>query len=131
MAPSKTRQRGEGKIGCILSLLVFIVGVALALKLVPVWYSNNNLRAYAADLALEAGVKTIPTMMAQLRSKAKELDIPEALDEGAITVTTLGPSSEGNCTITLNYSRVVDLYGIYPVTFTTNEVINRHYVDAR
>jgi hypothetical protein len=131
MAARMAPERGEGKIGCILSLLVFIVAVALALKLVPVWYSNNNLREYAADLALTAGIRPVPTLDAQLRSKAKELDIPEALADGAMTIQTVGPSSDGLCTITLDYARVVDLYGVYPLTITTHESIVRHYVNAQ
>ena len=131
MGSTHRNARGEGKIGCVLSLLVLIAAVAAALKVVPVFYSNSGLADAAADVAGEAGLYPVPALVAKLRGKAQELDIPEALGEGAMTLATAGTKSAGTCTVTLNYTRAVDFYGMYSMTIATQKVISRPYMDAR
>ncbi len=125
------RARGEGKIGCILSLLVFIIGIGVGLKVIPIYYNNNSLESYAGELAGQAGIKNAATILAQLRDRAKELEIPEALRPGGITVSTSGTSSEGTCTVQLHYSRPVDLYGVYRFEMTEEKRILKPYMDVR
>ncbi len=131
MNPGNTRERGEGKAGCIVTLLVLIIGIAAGVKLFPVFYSNNSLAEYAGDLAGQAGLKPEPLLVSMLRAKAQALEIPEALDESAMTINVHGDSQSGICTINLNYSRTVDLYGVYPLTIDTHKTITRNFVDAR
>ena len=131
MNPGHTRARGEGKVGCIVSLLVLLIGIAAGVKIFPVFYSDNNLLEYAGDLAGQAGLKPVPMLESMLRAKAQALDIPEALDESAMTISVHGDSQSGICTITFNYSRTVDLYGVYPLTIETHKTITKNYVDAR
>jgi hypothetical protein len=131
MGSSQSSQRGEGKIGCILTLLVFVAAVAVGLKVVPVYYANSNLQEYAADVAGEAGLYGLPELQAKMRAKAGELGIPEAVADGAIVITTTGSRSNGICTITIDYSRTVDLYGAYPLVVATRKVVTRPYMDAR
>ncbi|MDR3671604.1 MAG: hypothetical protein P4L36_12215 [Holophaga sp.] len=128
---SHSSQRGEGKIGCILTLLVFLAALALGLKVVPVYYANSNLQEYANDVAGEAGLYPLPELTAKMRAKASDLGIPEALADGAITISTTGSRSNGLCTITLDYARTVDLYGTYPLVVATKKVVSRPYMDAR
>jgi hypothetical protein len=128
---TSSRERGEGKIGCILSLLVLAGGIAVGLKVVPVLYSNNALEEYAADVATKASIFPVPALELQLRDKAKELEIPEALAEGAMTISASGTQQVGTCTVKLTYSRKVDLYGVYPLTFETRKVITKGYMDVR
>ena len=44
MIPSQSRQRGEGKVGCIVSLLVLGSLTAAAFKAVPIYWSDNELK---------------------------------------------------------------------------------------
>jgi hypothetical protein len=131
MAASHSRARGEGKVGCLLTLAVLMAAGALAYKVVPVYYADSNLADYASDVAGEAGLNEIPALQAKLRTKAQELEIPEALDEGAITIHTTGTRAAGSCTIVLDYTQTVDLYGIYPLVITTRKAITRQYMDLR
>jgi len=131
MGSSHRNQRGEGKIGCFLTLLVLLLAGAAALKVVPVWYTNSGLADAASDIAVEAGLYPVPALMAKLRSKAQELDIPEALTEDAMTIATVGEKSAGTCTVTFNYTREVDFYGAYKLNISTQKVISRAYKDYR
>jgi len=131
MGSSHSRAHGEGKVGCMLALAAVIVAAALAFKLVPVYYADSNLADYAADVAGEAGLNEIPALEAKLRAKAQELQIPEALEQGAITIRTVGTKSAGSCTIVLDYTQTVDLYGIYPMVINTRKAITRQYMDLR
>jgi hypothetical protein len=117
--------------GCLLSIAALLVAAALAYKLVPVYYADSNLADYAADVAGEAGLHPIPALEAMVRAKAEELQIPEALEEGAISIRTTGSPSKGACTIVLDYTQTVDLYGIYPMAITTRKAITRAYADLR
>ena len=124
-------QRGEGKVGCVTSLLVLAIMVALAMKLVPVFYSDNGLANAAEDLGSRAGILSLPILEAQLRGKANDLEIPEALAKGAMTIRIQGDKQSGSCLITLHYTRRVDLYGIYTLPISTEKTITRPYMDAR
>jgi hypothetical protein len=131
MIPYRTRERGEGQIGCVLTLLVLIAAGALAVKVMPVYYSDYNLQDFAGELATKAGIFPIPALELQMRDKARELEIPEAMAKGAITITTAGEKSAGSCTITLHYARTVDLYGITPMVISTQKTFTRAYMDVR
>jgi hypothetical protein len=131
MTPSGTRERGEGRIGCILSLLVLIAAVALTFKLLPVFYANFALRNYAEELGSKAGLYPPEVLELQLRDKARELRIPEALGEGAVAITTTGGQASGVCTINLRYRQTVDLYGITTFVVDTEKTITSPYMDSR
>ena len=131
MAQSRIAERGEGRIGCFLTLVALAVAVAVGLKVVPVYYSNSSLVETAEETAAQAGVATAPALAARMRAKAMELDIPEAAADGAVTITTTGSKSLGTCTIVFDYTRVVDLYGFYSVNIATHKVVTRPFMDAR
>lgn len=129
MTPSfRTRQAGEGKVGCFVTLALLVVAIAALIKAGPVYYSNNELvSAINNDIAPMASRATDEEVAAQIRAKAKSLEIPEALRPGAVTVSIQPSSSDtpGNVHIVLRYERPVDFYGVYSYTFVTNEVIDR------
>jgi len=131
MGTVRSSEAGEGKIGCIFTLLILAAAVGVAMKLVPVYYSNSNLADTAGEVAGQAGLFTAPSLNERLRAKAAELGIPEAGAEGAMTVSVSGEKSSGTCTIKLNYTRVVDLYGVYSFPVETHSSITRQYMDAR
>jgi hypothetical protein len=128
----RRKERGEGKIGCIVSLLVLAAGIGVGLKVLPVLYSNYSLAEYAGEVAGKAGLYKIEGLQGDLRDKARELGVTEALARGAMTLSTTGnPTDGGICTVSLKYSREVDLYGYYKFTINTDDKIARKYVDAR
>jgi hypothetical protein len=131
MVPSNDSERGEGKIGCILSLLALVLVVAVGVKLAPVFYGNSNLTEAAGEVAGEAALYPIPSLESKLRAKAVELDIPEAVADGAIAITTSGGKATGTCTVMINYTRAVDFYGFYSLAITTRKVVTRPYMDSR
>jgi hypothetical protein len=125
MARNRQGQRGEGKVGCILSLLVFLVLAGVAAKIVPYWWSVDQLVNTADELASRAGVLNNDTLMAQLKAKAREQELPEAMAPGAIRVTLQGAGESGMCTITLKFSRDLDMYGITKFTWATDKTISK------
>lgn len=127
-ASFRTRQAGEGKVGCILTLAIVVVAVAAGIKAIPIYYSNNELvSACENDIAPMASRASDEEVMAQVRAKAKELEIQEALAPGAITVRVIpsGGDTPGNVHIGLDYSREVDFYGVTTYRFETKESIDR------
>lgn len=131
MTASRTNERGEGKVGCIMTLLVLGAAVAAGIKAFPVYYANNSLQNFAEETAPKAALYPPKALELQMRDKVKELNIPEALAPGAITVTVSGDKSAGNCTITLNYSTVIDFYGLTSYKWETRSTIIKPYMDSR
>lgn len=124
----RSRQAGEGKVGCFLTLAILIVAIAAAVKALPVYYSNTELvKACNDDIAPMASRATDEEVLAQVKAKAKELEINEALAPGAISVriTQSGSDTPGNVHIGLKYERPVDFYGVYTYNFVTDESIDR------
>ncbi len=119
-------QRGEGKIGCIVSLVVLVILGGIAAKIVPYWWAVDQLISSADELASRAGVLNDATLAAQLKTKAGELELNEALKPGAIGISKLGDSS-GTCTITLKFKRDIDFYGVTSYTWVTDKRIAKPY----
>ena len=131
MGQLSSGERGEGRIGCIISLLGLILACAVGVKLVPVYYSNSNLLEAAEEVAGEAALYPVPALETRLRAKAMELDIPEAMAEGAISISSSGGKSSGTCTVMITYTRAVDFYGVYSMAIATRKVVTRPYMDSR
>ena len=138
MLTIRPRERGEGQIGCVVTLGVLLLVTAVLYKIVPVFYANSNLADTANDLSSKAGILAAATLELQLKAKAKELEIPEALAPGAIKVSLAGDKNSlagdknsGTCSIHLHYTRKVDLYGayVYPVDF--DKIVMNPYMDVR
>ncbi len=125
------QQRGEGKIGCIVTLLVLSIAGAAAFQVVPVLFSNNDFLNSVENIAGRAGILPQATIEAQLAQKASELNIPEALVPGAIMVTKTGDKQQGTCTVQLSYTRKIDFYGIFTYPMKTEKVKTVPYMDAR
>jgi len=130
MIPLHRRQRGEGKIGCIVSLLVLVVAAAAGIKLVPIYWSDNELKDAAKDFASRASVLQVEAIELQLRAKAQELGIAEAVTPGAIKATKTGGGTQGMCVINVKYTRKIDLYGAYVWPVEVNEAISAPYMSG-
>jgi hypothetical protein len=119
-------QRGEGKIGCIVSLLVMGVLGGAAIKVVPVYYGNSELIDACNFIASGASKKPIETLEREVKDRARELGVVEALtDKGAIRITKSGSGDTGTCTIILRYKRTIDFYGAYKWTMVTDKRISK------
>ena len=131
----RTRQAGEGKVGCFVTLILLIIVIAAAIKAGPIYYSNNELvNAINSDIGPSASrapndmpAEELAAQVAtQIRSKAKELEIPEALKPGAVRVSVQqgGADAPGNVHVILHYARPVDFYGVYSYTFDTDQALD-------
>jgi len=124
-------QRGEGKIGCIVTLLILSVAGAAAFQFVPVLFSNNDFLNSVENIAGRAGILSQSTIEAQINQKARELGIPEAIAPGAVMVTKVGDNQQGTCTVRINYTRKIDFYGFFTYPLKTEKVKAVPYMDAR
>lgn len=121
-----THQRGEGKVGCILSLLVLGLLSAAGYKAIPVYYADSELVDACDFIASAATRKPIETVEREVKDKARELGIPEVLaDKNAIRVVKTGVGEAGTCTITLRYKRKIDFYGAYQWTKVVDKRISK------
>jgi hypothetical protein len=129
----KTRdhQRGEGKIGCIVTLLSLSIVGAAALQVVPVLFSNNEFLGAIENIAGQASILPQANIEAKINQKARELNIPEALVPGAIIITKAGDNQSGTCTVRIKYTRKIDFYGVFTYPFETDKTKAIPYMDAR
>jgi hypothetical protein len=119
-------QRGEGKTGCIVSMLVLGLLGAAAYKVVPVYYGNSELIDACDFIASDASKRPLEIIDREIRAKAKELGVFEALtDKNAIRITKTGGENGGTCTIVLRYKRTIDFYGVYTWTLETDKRITK------
>lgn len=126
MTPFQHSQRGEGKLGCILTLLMIVVGGGIIFKVAPVYYANMEL-IDKADLVATMGSRVSAEQVeSEMRAKAKELELNEALKPGAIKVTKTITGDAGVCKITLKYTRKVDLYGFTTLEIKQDKVIEKN-----
>ena len=119
-------QRGEGKFGCIVSLLLFGTVGAVGYKAVPIYFANNELVDACEFIASAASKKPIETVEREVKDKAKELGIKEALTEkGAIRASKTSTGEAGTCTIVLHYKQTLDFYGVYKWVLLTDKRITK------
>ncbi len=131
MEKRRRTERGEGKIGCMVTLVVVILGGGVAVKVVPEYLSNDAIMNTTRELASRAGVRPVEEIKAQIMAKAKEEEIAEVLAPGAITINTTGNKDAGTCTIRVNYTRNVDFFGITSTKLTFDKTVSMPFMDAR
>jgi hypothetical protein len=115
MSTFRTRQRGEGKVGCISSAVIFALLAAAAIKIVPVYYANHQLQDAAERRAESASGRAEEAMLKEIMEEAKTIGVVDALRPRAISVVKRsgGDSNMGSCTVSLRYTTTVDFYGVY------------------
>ncbi len=128
------RQRGEGKVGCVLTLLIFGALVAAALKIVPVYYNNSELADGCKFIASSASRIPLELVEKQAKDKARELGMADVLaQKNSITVTKTGgggAGEPGTCTIHLRYKQTIDLYGVYKFDVVTDKRISEPILEG-
>ena len=125
MSIRRTNERGEGKLNCLITLLVVGGLIAAVLKAFPVYYSNIELLDTCDLMASQGSRLPADQVEGNIKIKARELEIPEALKPGAIVVRKSGTGDSGNCSITLRYTRSIDFYGLYTYKLETNKTITK------
>jgi len=73
-------QRGEGQGGCIVGLILLLIGVFIAYKLIPVKVKAAELRQTVVDEAKMAGTRSDGEIMKRILRKAEELRLPVTED---------------------------------------------------
>jgi hypothetical protein len=107
-------EKGEGKLGCIVSMVVLAVLGAAAYKAVPVYYGDSELVDACDFIASAAARKPIEAIEREVKEKARELGVTELLaDKKALRVSKTSSGDAGTCTIQLRYTRTIDFYGAY------------------
>lgn len=124
-------ERGEGQVGCLVMLVVILLLGMLTYKILPNYMAYNNMIDAAKEVASTGGTKTPEEMMKRLREKAVAQEVPELLEEGAMTLTKTGDSLQGMVTIQMRYGRKVDLYGVTTVKLSFDKQVVAPYMDAR
>lgn len=126
MSTNRSRQRGEGKVGCISALVVFGVLGAAAIKVVPVLYGNYQLEDAADRKAESASGRPEEVMQRELLQEAQNIGVPDALKPRAITVSKrTAVDGMGSCTVALHYTTTIDFYGVYKYDLVVDKKINK------
>ena len=73
---TRLRGRGEGRIGCLLWLVVLGLGVMIAVKAVPVKLTDVEFGDFIEEQAQFSGRTTGDVIKRRILKKAKELEIP-------------------------------------------------------
>lgn len=69
-------QRGEGQFGCVVALVLLLVGIFVAYKMVPIKVKAAELRGEVVDEAKNAGTRTDERIMNSIVAKGQSLNLP-------------------------------------------------------
>jgi hypothetical protein len=127
MTTFRSRQRGEGKVGCITALVVLGILGAAAVKLVPVLWGNNQLEDVCERKAESAAGREEEVLKKEILEEAQKIGVLEALKPRAIEVTKRGggESNMGNCIVMMRYTTTVDFYGLYKYDVVVDKRISK------
>ena len=70
------RQRGEGQFGCVVGVLLLLVGIFIAYKMIPVKVKAAEVRQVVVDEAKSAGTHGDDRIMAAILRKAQDVRLP-------------------------------------------------------
>ena len=124
MSDRTKNQRGEGKVGCTISLVVLAILVAIGIKVIPVYYADNQIYDIVERKAEQAAGRTSEDLEKEIRIEIRGLGVPEATAPRAIIVRKFISGDGGTVTVTLKYSHKVDLYGIAEWPFTVDKTLS-------
>lgn len=131
LSQASRTQRGEGQIGCVIMAVVFSIIGAAAFKAVPVLISNNNFKEAAVNIATRTSTTSVDELQKEIRAKAKEYGVAEAMEPGAVVLTKSGDKFQGTFRLKFNYTRKIDFYGLTTVEWVTDSSSEGKYMDAR
>lgn len=90
------RQRGNGKVGCTIWLLLLAVAVLISWKAVPVKIASAELYDFMVEQAKFAASSRPETIKKRILTRAKELDLP--VTERNLAVERIGDRIRMKCT---------------------------------
>jgi hypothetical protein len=96
-------QRGEGQFGCVVGLLLMLIGIFVAYKMIPIKVKAAEVRGEVVDEAKSAGMHSDARIMAEILKTATNNGLPVTEDNVKIR--------RGNANI------VVDVEYVVPVEF--------------
>lgn len=99
------RERGEGQFGCIVGLILLVVGVVVAYKVIPVKVRAADLRQEIQDDAKSAGMMNDEKIRASILAKARENNLPVTDDNIKIS------RGSNQINIVVDYSVPIDFPG--------------------
>ena len=70
------RERGEGKLGCLVGVILLLLAALIAYKMIPVKVKAADLRDAIQDEAKSAGQNTDKQIMAAILRRAQILELP-------------------------------------------------------
>ena len=70
------RQRGEGQFGCVVGILLLLVGIFIAYKMIPVKVKAAEIRQVVFDESKSAGTHGDDRIAAAILRKAEDLHLP-------------------------------------------------------
>ncbi len=100
------RQRGEGRLGCMLWTAVLIIAIVTAWKMIPVKVDSAELESFMDEQAKFSARRSAPEIKKEILKHARELDLP--VEEKWIDVE----KSDGNDEISMRvqYTVPIDFY---------------------
>lgn len=101
----RMRERGEGQLGCIVGLILFLAAIFVAYKMIPVKVKAAELRGEIVDEAKAAGMRKDPQIRKTILSTADRLGLP--VSENDIKIRRSG----GNINVTVTYTVPVEFPG--------------------
>jgi len=98
-------ERGEGNFGCLVGLIVMLVGIFIAYKMIPVKVKVADLRQVITDEAKSAGQHNDARIRSAILAKAREVELPVTDDDITINRTST------NIHVTVDYTVPIDFPG--------------------
>jgi hypothetical protein len=92
-------QRGEGKVGTIVSLLLLIISIMVAVKMIPVKIADTEFQDFMDDQAKFAGHRKADTIRKAILEHAKAKEIP--LEKKNLLVKRPGDRVKIECSYTV------------------------------
>lgn len=111
-------RHGQGKLGCILWLIVLLAVVGIAAKLIPIKIRSAELYDYMEEQAMFAGRAGTETLRKRILDRAKDLELP--LDKKNLKIERRG----GRIQIRATYTVPVELPG-YTYNWDFEHIIDR------
>jgi len=97
------RERGEGNFGCLIGLIVMLIGIFIAFKMIPVKVKAAELREVVQDEAKSAGTHGDDRIRAAILAKAKENGLPVTEENVKIERTTSEISVDVNYVVPIAF----------------------------
>lgn len=69
-------ERGEGRFGCVIGLLILVGAIFVASKVIPVKVKSAELRQVIVDEAKSAGTRSNERIRRAVMAKARDLELP-------------------------------------------------------